>query len=142
MSRKQSMTTLPFTDWMGSTTTPTALGFSCSKLCCVLTSVPENQQPMPGWEWYQPTTISGRPVCFSISNIFVWKTGSTASTLTLLPLCGMEKTSTHRTVKSSMNSPSMRPMTSLSRHAGHVAEETLQIHRHGAHAQGGKSAEQ
>lgn len=30
---KASMTTLPFTDWMGSTTTATALWFSASKLC-------------------------------------------------------------------------------------------------------------
>ena len=28
-----------------------------------------------------PTTISGLPVCLSISSILVWKTGSTASTL-------------------------------------------------------------
>jgi hypothetical protein len=27
------MTTFPFTDWMGSTTTATALWFSASKLC-------------------------------------------------------------------------------------------------------------
>ena len=35
---KQSMTTFPLTDWIGSTTTPTARGFNCSKLCCVLIS--------------------------------------------------------------------------------------------------------
>ena len=63
-------------------------------------STPESQQPKPGWEWYQPTTISGLkgrermsyeldntlyanlPVCFNMSNILAWKTGSTASTLT------------------------------------------------------------
>lgn len=27
--------------------------------CCVFMSTPESQQPKPGWEWYQPTTISG-----------------------------------------------------------------------------------
>lgn len=27
--------------------------------CCVLISTPESQQPKPGCEWYQPTTISG-----------------------------------------------------------------------------------
>ena len=27
--------------------------------CWVLISTPESQQPKPGWEWYQPTTISG-----------------------------------------------------------------------------------
>ena len=45
-------------------------------------STPESQQPNPGWEWYHPTTISGLPVCFSMSSILAWKTGSTASTLT------------------------------------------------------------
>jgi len=53
------MTTFPFTLWMGSTTTATALWFRASKLCCVLMSTPDNQHPNPGWEWYQPTTISG-----------------------------------------------------------------------------------
>ena len=33
-------------------------------------------------ETYHPTTISGRPVCFSMSSILAWNTGSTASTLT------------------------------------------------------------
>jgi len=54
-----------------------------------------------------------RPVCRSMSIIFIWKTGSTASTLTPVPLCGMANTSTTRTVKSSTNSPSIRPMTSI-----------------------------
>jgi hypothetical protein len=31
MDRKASMTTFPRTDWIGSTTTATALGWSCSK---------------------------------------------------------------------------------------------------------------
>ena len=53
------MTTLPFTDWIGSTTTATARGVSCSKDCCVFMSTEESQQPKPGWEWYQPTTVSG-----------------------------------------------------------------------------------
>ena len=51
--------TLPLTLWMGSTTTATARSDSASKLCCVLMSTPDNQQPNPGWEWYHPTTISG-----------------------------------------------------------------------------------
>jgi hypothetical protein len=38
------------------------------------------------------------PVCRSISIIFVWKTESTASTLTPVPLWGMAKTSTTLTV--------------------------------------------
>lgn len=59
MSRKASITTLPLTDWMGSTTTATARGVSCSKDCCVLISTEESQQPNPGCEWYQPTTVSG-----------------------------------------------------------------------------------
>ena len=69
--------------------------------CWVLMSTPESQQPKPGWEWYltwhtslylcwimshcytyHPTTISGLPVCLSMSSIFIWMTGSTASTLT------------------------------------------------------------
>jgi len=29
--------------------------------CCVLMSTLESQQPKPGCEWYQPTTISGLP---------------------------------------------------------------------------------
>lgn len=70
----------PLTDWIGSTTTATALSDRASKLCWVLISTPESQQPKPGWEWYQPTTISGRPTCFNMSNILAWKTGSTAST--------------------------------------------------------------
>lgn len=104
--------TFPLTLWMGSTTTATARSDSASKLCCVLMSTPDSQQPKPGWLWYQPTTISGLqqqqhhsiiyaspvlviwnrpltfdlslylPVCFNMSNIFAWKTGSTASTLT------------------------------------------------------------
>lgn len=78
----QLVLTFPLTDWIGSTTTATALSDSASKLCWVLISTPESQQPNPGWEWYHPTTISGLPVCFSISNILVWNTGSTASTLT------------------------------------------------------------
>ena len=53
------MTTLPLTDWMGSMTTATARGVSCSKDCWVLMSTEESQQPKPGWEWYQPTTVSG-----------------------------------------------------------------------------------
>ncbi len=53
------------------------------------------------------------PVCFSISSIFVWKTWSTASTLTPVPLCGMAKTSTTRTVYSSTKSPSISPITSI-----------------------------
>ena len=70
ISLNASMTTFPFTDWMGSTTTATALrrhwrkglgyqsGWSshlsdkASKLCCVLMSTPDSQQPKPGWEWY------------------------------------------------------------------------------------------
>lgn len=57
--RKASMTTLPLTDWIGSTTTATARGVSCSKDCWVLMSTEESQQPKPGWEWYHPTTCSG-----------------------------------------------------------------------------------
>lgn len=53
------MTTLPLTDWMGSTTTATARGVNCSKDCWVLISTDESQQPKPGCEWYQPTTVSG-----------------------------------------------------------------------------------
>ena len=34
-----------------------------------------------------------RPVCLSMSSIFVWNTGSTASTETPVPLCGIAKTS-------------------------------------------------
>mmetsp|Transcript_3517 Transcript_3517/g.11737 ORF Transcript_3517/g.11737 Transcript_3517/m.11737 type:complete len:384 (-) Transcript_3517:603-1754(-) len=113
MDRKASMTTLPFTDWIGSITTATARWLSASNDCCVLMSTPDSQQPKPGWEWYQPTTISGRPVCLSMSSILVWNTGSTASTLTPVPVCGIAKTSMHLTVYSSTNSPSMRPITSM-----------------------------
>jgi len=51
--------TLPLTLCIGSTTTATARSDRASKLCCVLMSTPDNQQPKPGCEWYQPTTISG-----------------------------------------------------------------------------------
>ncbi|KAL0634732.1 hypothetical protein Q9L58_006328 [Maublancomyces gigas] len=44
---------------MGSMTTATARGVSCSKDCWVLISTLDSQQPKPGWEWYQPTTVSG-----------------------------------------------------------------------------------
>ncbi|TNN74507.1 hypothetical protein EYF80_015287 [Liparis tanakae] len=40
--------TFPLTLWMGSTTTATARSESASKLCCVLMSTPDNQQPKPG----------------------------------------------------------------------------------------------
>lgn len=102
--------TLPPTLWTGSMTMATARWLSASKDCWVFIStpvcrmsstlrkfnyyIPDIQQPKPGCEWYQPrfnylpstiwnnipTTISGRPVCLSISSIFVWNTGSTAST--------------------------------------------------------------
>jgi hypothetical protein len=32
---------------------------TAARTCCVLMSVPDSQQPKPGWLWYQPTTISG-----------------------------------------------------------------------------------
>ena len=38
--RKASMTTFPFTDWIGSTTTATARSDNASKLCWVLISTP------------------------------------------------------------------------------------------------------
>lgn len=77
------------------------------RTCCVFTSTEESQQPKPGCEWYQPTTISGlnnrqsslivertdRPVCLSMSSILVWNTGSTASTDTPVPDWGIAKTS-------------------------------------------------
>jgi len=37
------------------------------------------------------TATTDLPVCLSMSSIFVWKTGSTASTLTPVPLCGIAK---------------------------------------------------
>ena len=42
---KLPITTFPFTDWIGSTTTATARSESASKDCCVLISTPDNQQP-------------------------------------------------------------------------------------------------
>ena len=51
----------------------------------VSSHAPDSQQPKPGCEWYHPTTISGLPVCFNMSNILAWKTGSTASTETPVP---------------------------------------------------------
>eukprot|EP01139_Manchomonas_bermudensis_P014511 Amastigsp_a508550_293.p4 type:complete len:129 gc:universal Amastigsp_a508550_293:631-245(-) len=98
IERNASMTTLPLTDWSGSTTTATARSLSCSNDFCVLTSTPESQQPKPGCEWYQPTTISERPVWVNMSSMSVWKTWSTASTETPVPDCGMAKTSTTRIV--------------------------------------------
>ena len=50
INRKASITTFPLTDWIGSTTTATARGFSCSKDCCVLMSTLESQQPNPGYK--------------------------------------------------------------------------------------------
>lgn len=38
--------------------------------------------------------VSHLPTCLSMSSIFVWNTGSTASTLTPVPLCGIANTST------------------------------------------------
>ncbi|KAI6152766.1 hypothetical protein EDD17DRAFT_1634904, partial [Pisolithus thermaeus] len=54
-----------------------------------------------------------RDVCFSMSTIFIWKTWSTDSTVTVVLDCGIANTSTTWTVYSSTNSPSMRPMTSI-----------------------------
>ena len=76
----------------------TARALRASKLCWVLMSTPDSQHPKPGWEWYHPTTISGRPTWRSMSSMAVWKTGSTASTETPVPDWGMAKTSTTRTV--------------------------------------------
>ena len=76
-------------------------------------STPESQHPNPGWLWYHPTTISSLPVCFSMSSILVWNTGSTASTDTPVPLCGIANTSTTFTVYSSTNEPSIKPITSI-----------------------------
>ena len=42
IDRKQSITTFPLTDWMGSTTIPTAREFKASNDCWVFTSTPEN----------------------------------------------------------------------------------------------------
>ncbi len=63
INRKASITTFPLTDCMGSTTTATARGVSCSKDCCVFISTEDSQQPKPGCEWYHPTTVSG--LCLS-----------------------------------------------------------------------------
>ena len=74
-------------------------------------------------ETYHPTTISGRPVCFNMSNILAWNTGSTASTLTpytireqhmkstemLNPRCGFI-----------MHGIYMQKTFSIGRHAPHV----------------------
>ncbi|KAH3663387.1 hypothetical protein OGAPHI_005377 [Ogataea philodendri] len=48
-----------------------------------------------------------------MSIILVWKTSSTASTETPVPDWGIANTSTTWIVKSSMKSPSMRPITSI-----------------------------
>lgn len=112
ISLKQSITTFPFTDWIGSTTTATFLLSSCSNDYWVFTSTPESQQPKPGWEWYQPTTFSCLSVCFSISSILAWNSGSTASTETPEPDWGIANTSTTTVVNSSTNDPSIKPMTS------------------------------
>ena len=45
---------------------------------------------------YHPTTISGRPVCFSMSSILAWNTGSTASTLTPYRAREIEVMSCHK----------------------------------------------
>ena len=58
IDRKQSITTFPFTDWIGSTTTETARALSASKLCCVLTSTPESQQPKAAAENDRKETAS------------------------------------------------------------------------------------
>jgi hypothetical protein len=50
ISRNASITTLPLTDCIGSTTTATARGVNCSKDCWVLISTEESQQPKPGCE--------------------------------------------------------------------------------------------
>ena len=50
IKRNASITTFPFTDCTGSTTTATARGFNASKLVCVLISTPDNHVPKPGCE--------------------------------------------------------------------------------------------
>lgn len=69
------------------------------------------------------------PVCLSMSSILVWKTWSTASTLTPVPLCGMANTSTTRTVYSSTNSPSIRPITSMGTPALPAIKDNKQIRK-------------
>jgi hypothetical protein len=57
-------------------------------------STEESQQPKLGCEWYHPTTTSVRCVCFSMSSMSCWYTGSTDYTDTDVPLCGIANTST------------------------------------------------
>lgn len=155
MSRKASMTTFPFTDCIGSTTTATERGSRDSK--DFATTIGQSDWMLFGERGTEGThllridihirqpasksrmrvvpphnsfwSIGGgvnaqspkdsrtqhahRPVCLSPSIIFVWNTWSTDSTVTVVPDCGMAKTSITCTVYSSMNSPSMRPMTSM-----------------------------
>ena len=107
-----SMTTFPRTDWMGSMTTDTDRGWSCSQFLAICTSTPESQHPKPGCEWYQPTTFSVRPVCLRSSCISDWYQSSTDSTLTVEPAWGIENTSLTTIVYSSTIVPNMRPRTS------------------------------
>lgn len=125
ISLKASMTTFPRTDWIGSMTTATHLGLSCSNDYWVLISTEESQQPKLGWEWYHPTTFSFLWVCFNMSSISFWYTGSTDSTETKLPLWGMANTSTTFMVYSSIDYPNIRPMTSR----GTPARQCLSIFR-------------
>merc|ERR1719231_82354 len=88
-----SMTTLPLTDWMGSTTTAIDRAFNFSMVLAVLTSTSDSQQPNPGCECYQPTMFSGLPTCLSASSMSIWNFSSMVSTETVVPLCGNAKTS-------------------------------------------------
>lgn len=45
----------------GRTTTATNGSWYFWLLSWVLTSIPDNQHPYPGWEWYQPIAFSNRP---------------------------------------------------------------------------------
>jgi hypothetical protein len=48
---------------MQRTTTATNGSVNFWLFICVLTSMPDSQQPYPGCEWYQPIAFSNRPTC-------------------------------------------------------------------------------
>lgn len=112
INQNASITTLPFTLWIGSTTTATARWCSHSNAPYVDTSTILSQHPNPGCEWYHPTTLSVIPTSFNISSIFAWYSGSTVSTETAVPTYGIANTSQTSIVNGSKKLPSIRPITS------------------------------
>ena len=85
-----------------------------SKLCCVLMSTPDNQQPKPGWEWHLKSYVKmSSERSANISSIISFQLTSLLSRTRPEYIGGYNGQISTSPVYSTTNSPSMRPMTSM-----------------------------